>query len=106
MPKFNSLSLLMGERYSLGDHEQLTIKGQDTTELIFDATTVPAGDRLTIEAIATAGTMRDGIQREVPIRPWGTRIHRYSERHGRMETEPFTLNSQPPKRWTRKGTHS
>ena len=60
-----------GTRHSLRDHEQLTIKGQGTTELIFDATTVPAGDRLIIEATATAGTMRDGIQREVPIRPWG-----------------------------------
>ena len=60
-----------GARHSLRDHEQLAIKGQDTTELIFDATTVPAGDRLIIEATATAGTMRDGIQREVPIRPWG-----------------------------------
>ena len=60
-----------GARHSLRDHEQLAIKGQDTTELIFDVTTVPAGDRLTIEATATAGTMRDGIQREVPIRPWG-----------------------------------
>ena len=60
-----------GVRHSLRDHEQLAIKGQDTTELIFDATTVPAGDRLIIKATATAGTMSDGIQREVPIRPWG-----------------------------------
>ena len=49
-----------GTRQSLRDHEQLTIKGQDTTQLIFDATTVPAGDLLIIEATATAGTMRDG----------------------------------------------
>ena len=91
-----------GERYSLGDHEQLTIKGQDTTELIFDATTVPAGDRLTIEAIATAGTMRDGIQREVPIRPWGLE---YTDTQSDTANGDRTVYVELPaaQRWTRKG---
>lgn len=91
-----------GTRQSLRDHEQLTIKGQDTTELIFDATTVPAGDRLIIEAIATAGTMRDGIQREIPIRPWGTE---YADTQSGTASGDRTVYVELPtdQRYTRKG---
>ena len=91
-----------GERYSRGDHEQLTIKGQDTTELIFDAITVPAGDRLIIEATATAGTMRDGIQREVPIRPWGLE---YVDTESGTANGDTTVHVKLPsdQRYTRKG---
>ena len=91
-----------GARHTLRDHEQLTIKGQDTTELIFDATTVPAGDRLIIEAIATAGTMRDGIQREIPIRPWGTE---YADTQSGTARGDRTVYVELPtdQRYTRKG---
>ena len=91
-----------GARQSLRDHEQLAIKAQDTTELIFDATTVPAGDRLIIEAIATAGTMRDGIQREVPIRPWGIE---YADTQSGTASGDRTVYVELPadQRYTRKG---
>ena len=91
-----------GARHTLRDHEQLTIKAQDTTELIFDATTVPAGDRLIIEAIATAGTMRDGIQREIPIRPWGTE---YADTQSGTARGDRTVYVELPtdQRYTRKG---
>ena len=91
-----------GARHSLRDHEQLTIKGQDTTELIFDATTVPAGDRLIIEVTATAGTMRDGIQREVPIRPWGLE---YADTQSGTASGDRTVYVELPadQRCTRKG---
>ena len=91
-----------GTRRSLRDHKQLAIKGQDTTELIFDATTVPAGDRLTIEALATAGTMRDGIQREVPIRPWGVE---YADIQSGTASGDRTVHVELPsdQRFTRKG---
>ena len=91
-----------GARHTLRDHEQLTIKGQDTTELIFDATTVPAGDRLIIEATATAGTMRDGIQREVPIRPWGVE---YADTQSGTASGDRTVYVELPadQRYTRKG---
>ncbi len=91
-----------GARHSLRHHEQLTIKGQDTTELIFDATTVPAGDRLIIEATATAGTMRDGIQREVPIRPWGVE---YADTQSGTASGDRTVYVELPadQRYTRKG---
>ena len=91
-----------GARHSLRDHEQLAIKGQDTTELIFDVTTVPAGDRLTIEATATAGTMRDGIQREVPIRPWGLE---YVDTESGTANGDTTVHVKLPsdQRYTRKG---
>ena len=91
-----------GARHSLRDHEQLAIKGQDTTELIFDATTVPAGDRLTIKATATAGTMRDGIQREVPIRPWGLE---YADTQSGTANGDTTVHVKLPsdQRYTRKG---
>ena len=91
-----------GERHTLRDHEQLAIKGQDTTELIFDATTVPAGDRLIIEAVATAGTMRDGIQREIPIRPWGAE---YADTQSGTANGDRTVYVELPsdQRYTRKG---
>lgn len=91
-----------GARHTLRDHEQLTIKTQDTTELIFDATTVPAGDRLIIEAIATAGTMRDGIQREIPIRPWGVE---YADTQSGTASGDSTVYVELPadQRYTRKG---
>ena len=91
-----------GARHSLRDHERLAIKGQDTTELIFDATTVPAGDRLIIEAIATAGTMRDGIQREAPIRPWGLE---YADTQSGTASGDRTVYVELPadQRYTRKG---
>ena len=91
-----------GARHSLRDHEQLTIKGQDTTELIFDATTVPAGDQLIIEATATAGTMRDGIQREVPIRPWGVE---YADTQSGTASGDRTVYVElsADRRYTRKG---
>ena len=91
-----------GARHSLRDHEQLAIKGQDTTELIFEATTVPAGDRLIIKATATAGTMRDGIQREVPIRPWGLE---YADTQSGTASGDRTVYVELPadQRCTRKG---
>ena len=91
-----------GARHSLRDHERLAIKGPETTELIFDATTVPAGDRLTIAAIATAGTMRDGIQREVPIRPWGLE---YADTQSGTASGDSTVYVELPadQRYTRKG---
>ena len=91
-----------GARQSLRDHEQLAIKAQDTTELIFDATTVPAGERLIIEATATAGTMRDGIQREVPIRPWGVE---YADTQSGTASGNRTVYVELPadQRYTRKG---
>ncbi len=91
-----------GARHSLRDHEQLVIKGQDTTEFIFDATTVPAGDRLIIKATATAGTMRDGIQREIPIRPWGTE---YADTQSGTVRGDRTVYVELPtdQRYTRKG---
>ena len=91
-----------GARHSLRHHEQLAIKGQDTTELLFDATTVPAGDQLIIEAIATAGTMRDGIQREVPIRPWGVQ---YADTQSGTASADRTVYVELPsdQRYTRKG---
>ena len=91
-----------GARHFLRDHERLTIKGQDTTELIFDATTVPAGDQLIIEATATAGTMRDGIQREVPIRPWGVE---YADTQSGTASGDSTVYVELPaaQRYTRKG---
>ena len=91
-----------GARHSLRDHEKLTIRGQDTTELIFDATTVPAGDRLAITVIATAGTMRDGIQREVPIRPWGLE---YADTQSGTASGDSTVYVELPadQHYTRKG---
>ena len=91
-----------GVRHILRDHEQLAIKGQDTTELIFDATTVPAGDRFIIGAIATAGTMRDGIQREIPIRPWGTE---YADTQSGTASGNSTVYVELPtdQRYTRRG---
>ncbi len=91
-----------GARHSLRHHEQLAIQGQDTTEFIFEATTVPAGDQLTIEATATAGTMRDGIQREVPIRPWGIE---YADTQSGTASGDRTAYVELPadQRYTRKG---
>ena len=91
-----------GARHPLRDHTQFAIKGQDTTELIFDVITVPAGDRLTIEATATAGTMRDGIQREVPIRPWGLE---YADTQSGTANGDTTVHVKLPsdQRYTRKG---
>ena len=62
-----------------GDHKQITISAHDTSEIIFDGFTIPAGklhassnqSQLTVEVTATAGSLRDGIRRKITIRPWG-----------------------------------
>ena len=62
-----------------GDHKQITISAHDTSEIIFDGFTIPAGklhassnqSQLTVEVTATAGSLRDGIRRKITIRAWG-----------------------------------
>ena len=61
------------------DHKRITLAAQDTLEFIFDGFSIPAGNldasssqsQLTIEVTASAGSLRDGIRRQVPVRPWG-----------------------------------
>ena len=62
-----------------GDHKQITISAHNTSEIIFDGFTIPAGklhassnqSQLTLEVTATAGSLRDGIRRKITIRAWG-----------------------------------
>ena len=54
----------------------VTVKKKDTTDFIFDPIKInqPTGtfnQQLTLSATAHAGTMTDGVQRDIPIRPWG-----------------------------------
>ena len=54
----------------------VTVRKKDTTDFIFDPIKInqPTGtfnQQLTLSATAHAGTMTDGVQRDIPIRPWG-----------------------------------
>lgn len=99
-----------GSETAHGDHKRTTISANDSTELIFDSFSVPAGSfytglnqsKLTVEVTANAGALGDGLRRQVPIRPWG--LEHMDTRSG-TATDDRTVYVELPsaQRYTRKG---
>ena len=93
-----------------GDHKQITISAHDTSEIIFDGFTIPAGklhassnqSQLTVEVTATAGSLHDGIRRTITIRPWGLE---FMDAQSGAPTGDATVYVELPsdQRYTRKG---
>ena len=105
------LSLSVDESQpAYGDHKQITISAHDTSEIIFDGFTIPAGklhassnqSQLTVEVTATAGSLRDGIRRKITIRPWGLE---FMDAQSGTATGDATVYVELPsdQRYTRKG---
>ena len=87
-----TLKLTVDER-TVTDQKQVTIKKNDTLEIVFNGMTILAGREAKFEITAKAGDMTDAIIRTLPIRPWGVE---YADNKGGVSSGNESIFLQLP----------